>query len=118
MLAGKHRKTGPRIVFGNAKISPASEAIHAEDIKLRRIHEIILQSGGESVSGNTFSYFEAVLKSTELDIKAAEGSIGNYASLIVKRITKKEGSPSGEVGTLVEVSSTGSHTMQFIAFGD
>ena len=102
-LAGKTAKPygiGMRVVAGEVKIKPLTEAIHAKDIGLKSIHAIQLNANdGTYTYAGTMIVAQAAVN--------APGSYDNFASVSVRQ--QKAGTASTKTGTF---------TLQFMALGE
>ena len=102
-LAGKTAKpygAGMRVVAGEVKIKPLTEAIHAKDLDLKSIHTIQLNA-----NNGTFSFAGTMLVAHA--VVNEPGSYDNYAS--VSAYLQKAGDQAAKSGTF---------TLQFMALGE
>lgn len=98
---------GPKIVAGTAYMSPAQEAIHSEDIKLRKIHFLSVTSPAIG------TYIHVTIPQLDKgNNRVQEGSMGNYASLNAVQGFKA----IGKNGSHAAIA--GSHSFGFIAIGE
>lgn len=86
--------TGAKVIQGRMSMSPASEAVHVDDVELQTIQALFIQP-------QPFGTFIGVSVSTP-------GTYGNYASLVAYAISA--------VGTPAAIA--GSHTLTFLAVGE
>lgn len=100
---GKHA-SDPKIIVGKAVLGVASEAIHAEDIKLRTIHALYPQT---SFGGGTVAFAKVSPYGTAYGSRTMPER--NYASVFIKNL--------GSAGRHSDLT-TGSFSLSFVAFGE
>ena len=101
-LAGKTAKpygVGMRVVAGEAKLKPTTEAIHAKDLNLKSIYGIQLNDAGTYGAGTVVAAFPVI---------NTPGSYDNYASVVAVTLA----------GTCLPAAPVGTFTLQFMAIGE
>jgi len=102
-LAGKTAKpygAGMRVVAGEVKLKPSTEAIHAKDLDLKSIHAINLNANfGSLCHAGSMLVAQAGINEP--------GSFDNYASVSVYQQT-----------AAALAAKSGTFTLQFMALGE